>query len=52
MYDPKPPSSLRLDVPEGLDEVIMKAIKKKKDKRWESEAVMLTKLKEGISKKI
>jgi serine/threonine protein kinase len=51
MFDPKPPSSYNPDIPDELDEVIMGAIEKKKENRWESGAVMLNELKRVVSKK-
>ena len=44
MYEPEPPSALNPAVPKELDEVVMKAIAKKKEDRWESGAVMLNEL--------
>ena len=44
MYEPEPPSVLNQDVPRELDDVIMKAIVKKKENRWESGAVILYEL--------
>ena len=49
-YSPEPPSSINSDVPDELDEVIMKAIEKKKEDRWESGAVMLNELQRFIRK--
>ena len=50
-YDPQPPSALNSDVPLALDEVIMKAIAKKKEDRWESGGIMLHELNRVISGK-
>ena len=52
MYEPEPPSVLNPDVPEVFDEVIMKAIEKKKEDRWDSGAVMLNELKRVITGKV
>ena len=52
MFEPESPSALNRDVPEGMDEVILKAIAKKKEDRWDSGAVMLNELKRVISGKV
>ena len=51
-YNPEPPSLHNPDIPEELDNVIMKAIAKRKEDRWESGAVMLNELKRVISGKV
>ena len=52
MFEPEPPSTLNPEAPKEMDEVIMKAIAKKKEDRWDSGAVMLSKLKDAISGKV
>jgi len=52
MFSPEPPSTLNPDVPEAFDEVIMKAIEKKKEDRWRSGDVMLNELGRAISGKV
>jgi len=51
MDQPEQPSSLNSEVPKELDEVIMGALKKRKEDRWGTD-VMLYKLKEISEKKI
>ncbi len=51
MDQPEQPSALNPEVPEELDEVIMGALKKRKEDRWGTD-VMLYKLKEISEKKI
>ena len=47
-YSPEPPSSINSDVLKELDEIVMGAIEKKKEDRWDSGAVMLNELKRAI----
>ena len=49
-FKPEPPSALNPDVPKELDDIIMKALKKSKKKRWVSGAVMLDHLQPFIEK--
>ena len=51
-HEPEPPSSIRGDVPPELDEIVMGALEKYKEDRWESGAVMLHELKLIIKGKI
>ena len=44
-YNPKPPSALNLDISSELDDVVMGALEKKKEYRWESGGIMLHELK-------
>jgi hypothetical protein len=50
-YNPEPPSSHNSEIPDELDEVVIGAIEKKKEDRWDSGAVMLNELKRMIGKK-
>ena len=50
-YSPEPPSSINPEIPEELNDVILGAIKKKKENRWDSGAVMLNELRRVISGK-
>ena len=47
-YEPELPSKLNPDVPTELDEIVMGALEKCKDDRWNSSAVMLHELKKVI----
>ncbi len=48
MEIPEPPSSIDSRIPEELDQVVMGALEKEKDDRWDSGAVMLHELKRMI----
>ena len=48
MYEPEPPSALNQDIPRELDKVVMRAIEKRKEDRWESGGIMLHELKQVI----
>ncbi len=49
---PEKPSKLNPEVPPELDEIIMKCLEKKKEKRWRSTDVLYSKLKEMEMKKV
>ncbi|MEB3759323.1 MAG: hypothetical protein GSR81_00565, partial [Desulfurococcales archaeon] len=44
--EPPPPSHHNPNIPQWLDEIIMKCLKKKKEKRWRSIDVILEKFSE------
>ena len=51
MYEPEPPSVLNPDVAGELDDVIMGALEKQKEDRWDSGAVMLNELQRTIRRR-
>ena len=51
MFEPEPPSSLNPEIPEELDDVIIGAIEKRKEDRWDAGAVMLNELRRVIGGK-
>jgi len=51
-YHPIPPSEYNSDVPSELDDIVLGALEKDKDYRWESGAVMLHELKLVIKGKV
>ena len=51
-YDPAPPSELNSEIPTELDEIVMGALEKYKEDRWDSSAVMLHELKLIIKGKV